>query len=341
MRSLPEVLREAEAQRAGEIVLASGQRATIQTDGGSSELGDVWTESDLFDALTEVLGPDQQAELAVGQVVEFSLQTAGAGWRLVTEPSSDGVTVRGRANGSAPPPTHAHAGAQEGVSLDLPALEPFRPERETGVPPRRTPRSTRFDIGVDYGPSDEAPPTAASPGAAPLPSAPATVRSQPGVPMEVGPVSSQPLPSPGHANAPGPAAIQSGTLAELLTQLPPGAVCFWRDNSATEDVAVAIAAAVEVVDESTVDAIVALGLSELPECWWMIRLEDPSRCLGFVLRRAEEGGRTLVETRARDGLGAQRILLGPHATAAAGAWLAAQLRFLLWRASDQWSLQAL
>lgn len=361
MRSLPEVLRQAGSEQAEEIILAAGRRLTLQTSDGSTEVGDVWTESDLFDALTEVLGPDQQAELAVGQVVEFSLQENGVGWRLITEPGSEGVTVRGRASSSGPVASSNNSGEGEGVSLDLPALEPFHPEREVSAPPRRTPRSTRFDIGVDYGPTDGAdpagPPSEPTPPAGPkqpassrppLPSRSSRLPPPPpaaGVPLEVGPVSSAPPLSPGPVVSPArptePAPPVDGTLPQLLALIPEGAICFWRDVSATEDIVVAIPGESEIVDESSIDGVLALGLGELPDAWWVVRLEDPSACLGFVLRRAEEGGRVLIETRARDGAGAQRILLGSQATGLAGAWLAAQTRRLLRRESDGWSLHEL
>ncbi len=336
MRSLPEVLRQAGSKNAEEIILAAGQRLTLQTSGGATEIGDVWSESDLFDALTDVLGPEQQAELAVGQVVEFSLQENGVGWRLITEPGTDGVTVRGRASSSGPIESSAAGERDEGVSLDLPALEPFHPEREIAPPPRRTPRSTRFDIGVDYGPpADDG---AETPSGSPLPPLPPSA----GVPLEVGPVASTPPIPTGHGYLPTltqtPAIATRGSLRELLAKIPEGTLCFWRDVSATEDIVVAIAGASEVVDESSLDAVLALGLDELPDAWWVVRLEDPSRCLGFLLRRVEEGARVLVETRARDGAGAQRILLGVGATASAGAWLGVQRRRLLTRESDGWHL---
>jgi hypothetical protein len=54
----------------------------------------------------------------------------------------------------------------------------------------------------------------------------------------------------------------------------------------------------------------------------VIRREDPSTLLGWILRRLEDGFRVLIETGARSGAGARRILLGTDASARAEAWLA-------------------
>ena len=53
----------------------------------------------------------------------------------------------------------------------------------------------------------------------------------------------------------------------------------------------------------------------------IIRREDPSAVLGWILRRLEEGCRVFVESRARSVEGARRVLLGVHATARAERWL--------------------
>lgn len=56
----------------------------------------------------------------------------------------------------------------------------------------------------------------------------------------------------------------------------------------------------------------------------IIKREDPSALLGWILRRLEEGYRVFLETRARSAEGARRILLGTGASERAEAWLSAQ-----------------
>jgi hypothetical protein len=61
----------------------------------------------------------------------------------------------------------------------------------------------------------------------------------------------------------------------------------------------------------------------------IIRREDPSSMLGWILRRLEEGYRVFVETRARTVEGARRILLGVSATDRAERWLDGQLALVI------------
>jgi hypothetical protein len=61
----------------------------------------------------------------------------------------------------------------------------------------------------------------------------------------------------------------------------------------------------------------------------IIRREDPSTLLGWILRRLEEGYRVFVETRARTVEGARRILLGVGATERAERWLDTQVTLVI------------
>ncbi len=66
----------------------------------------------------------------------------------------------------------------------------------------------------------------------------------------------------------------------------------------------------------------------------IVRAEDPSPWLGWLLRRVEEGRRVIVETDARTPAGARRILLGVGATPRAELWLDA-VRVLSVTITDQ------
>ena len=100
MPSLPQVLHDASIRGATEVTLESDQHPMVRTDAGSVTVGDPLSESELFDALSLVLGPDQQAELALGNAVSFGIDVGGQHWGLIAEPAADGVIVRGRVGSS-------------------------------------------------------------------------------------------------------------------------------------------------------------------------------------------------------------------------------------------------
>ena len=155
MPALPQVLQEASLRGATEVTLESDQHPMVRTDAGSVTVGDPLSESELFDALSLVLGPEEQAELAMGNVVSFGVEVGRERWTLVAEPAPDGIVVRGRvgAGGSGEtqsPPTSA-------PGLDLPKLDTAEPDRKS-VPAtgksilRPTKRRTAWDIGVPEAP---------------------------------------------------------------------------------------------------------------------------------------------------------------------------------------------
>ena len=75
------------------------------------------------------------------------------------------------------------------------------------------------------------------------------------------------------------------------------------------------------------------------ETTYLVRLEDPSLRLGWMLRRLEEGGSVIVETRARTFEGARRILLGMISSPRADAWLSAHRVCWLAPHGGEWTLQ--
>lgn len=146
MISLPKLLLEAAGRKASEVQLDVGQRPILTTPSGRESIGETLGESDLFEALSGVLGPEQQAELAVGNAVEFRLSTRTGEWTMLVEPSLDGMTVRGRRGTGEMPAKHD---ADVGTPMELPPLAPFQPESaEAPAPEPVLKRRTQFDLGL-------------------------------------------------------------------------------------------------------------------------------------------------------------------------------------------------
>jgi hypothetical protein len=82
------------------------------------------------------------------------------------------------------------------------------------------------------------------------------------------------------------------------------------------------------------------AFEEDPGGTYVVRLEDPSVCLGWILRRLEEGARVVVETRARTMEGARRILLGVDASPRAETWLEAHALHWLAHQDGAWTMQS-
>jgi hypothetical protein len=70
----------------------------------------------------------------------------------------------------------------------------------------------------------------------------------------------------------------------------------------------------------------------------IVRAEDPSPWLAWLLRRVEEGRRVIVETDALTPAGARRILLGVGATPRAELWLDAVRVLSATVSEDRWIL---
>lgn len=423
MISLPKLLLDAAERDASEIVIQTGQRPIIRTPQSSGAFGDPVTESELFEALTLVLSPEQQAELAVGNVVEFKVHvTAGGDWSLISEPGADGITVRGR-NANAPEPAAEPGdGTEVGAPVDLPPLAPFEPDLGGDVPIAPQPvlrRRTQLDVGLaDYAPDDppwkgEPEPTPPlpdqTPGKSPLPppppvaglessdavdfaivpgahpedappqgeaapadgatpdvpatpdggnalpnpalrptgEAPAVVASTPDAPPLREP---RPTPPPAPPVPPTPTAgvparppestpATRSDLAPLASRFLPGTICFARAQGGAELLARTADAPIEVYDEPRSVELGGRMLSELVEgATYVVRLEDPSRAMPWILRRVEEGSRVVVETRARDLDGAKRIFVGLGGPSAR-EWLAAHPIFWLDDEGGEWTLE--
>ncbi len=384
MSSLPKVLHEAASRSASEIIIESGQPPMIRTSAGSVTVGDTLSTSDLFDALAQVLAPEQQAELAVGNVVEFNMDVDNGRWIMITEPSTDGVILRGRLRGGA-------ISVEMGRPLDLPPLEHVEPERADRAPRapapmfKRTARRTRADLGVGPCVSSEPPrqepdPVERETLTTPAPEAmhidePMVRRSPSGTGPLIDaepdfelrtPTGEQPAnlvdahePEPGfeaHAEPapdlepevdlsdPGELAPKPATAIEAFERygqsIRPGTLCIVQGKGHGEELAQFVDGGLFVViDDEDPDGDLRLAADSPPGSTFVVRLEDPSACLGWMLRRLEEGARVVVETRARTLEGARRILRGVAAGPRAERWLEAHAVCWLANGGNGWTMR--
>lgn len=379
-------MHEAERHSVDEIVIEPGQPVTFHGDQGALVLGEALTESNISDALSRVLAPEQQAELAVAGIVEFYVE-GYAEWSLVAESGSDGVVIRGRLRSGATPDA-------VGMPLDLPPLEPFQPDGgETQAPHapisalRQThTRSTRWDVDVAGSVLEPMPPTGSGaiedttlpPRHAPgRPTTDFTVRGGHDVPPRLGSpldddegvdfalVGRTPLttelpdvradvradpraeshfehaPTMERIVATRPTIRGDDTLAMHVDALAPGTVVYLAGIGMGERLLQHLEDGFELIDLDSWDVVTTRPFEEMPLTGrgYLVRLEDPSRCLAWLLRRLEEGARIVVETRARTASGARRALLGLEATPHVVAWLDAHPQLWLHADGRAWLLQ--
>ncbi len=342
----------------------------VRTDAGAVTVGDPLSESELFDALSQVLGPDQQAELAVGNVVTFEVDVGVERWILVAEPGADGIIVRGRAGASSSKETPSM-----GPALDLPKLDTVEPDRES-VPStgksilRPTKRRTQWDIGVPDAPAPA--PRVASPPAA-KPSWSRRLTDEEPSDFEIRPptgeqpanlVDAQELrvddveleamvpasperrdipydPGLGSSPTPDPSLEDiRPTLADFADAIPAGTLCLVQGTGCAEVLAASLEGGDYVfIDDPSPGGVLAAAADLEPGGRFAIRLEDPSAILGWILRRLEEGATVVVETRARTAPGARRVLLGVAGSGRAEQWLAVHPTVWFEAQSGGWSCQ--
>ncbi|MFO7563450.1 MAG: hypothetical protein R6X02_12465 [Enhygromyxa sp.] len=128
-----------------------------------------------------------------------------------------------------------------------------------------------------------------------------------------------------------PALVRSGDdLAQLAASIDEGTLVYVHEPGLAESLARSFAApSVTIDDQIGADEIWA-HIRGLPSGTIVIvRREDPSSILGWILRRLEEGFRVFVESRARTAEGARRILLGVGASDRAERWLDSQVALVI------------
>ncbi|NVB43175.1 hypothetical protein G6O69_35455 [Pseudenhygromyxa sp. WMMC2535] len=119
-------------------------------------------------------------------------------------------------------------------------------------------------------------------------------------------------------------------LNELVAGVGEGTLVYVTWPGFTETFAQAFQSPAIVLDERDDPREVWTRLRTMPVgAIVIVRREDPSALLGWILRRLEEGYRVFLETRARSPEGARRVLLGLDAGPRAEAWLDEQLELIV------------
>lgn len=375
MPSLLQVLHDATVRGAVEIVLEPDRPPQARGPEQVESIATVLSEGELYDALGAVLKPEQQAELAVGNVVEFHLFDGSAKWHLVAEPGGDGVIVRGRAGEGAAP------SVAEGTPLELPPLRRGEPDRNAAVPRApgpllvKRPRDTAWDLPPVAGTQSGVPLPKPTPRSNPSPSVSANAPTENKMPSwfegttpapssTTTPASSTPRSSPA-AKSGSDDAIDFALLRRPPTGEPPAILDDAEEPSPgkarprTDDPFEPLA---RELAPGSICLVRGHGIGErlarhygkyaliveprevqgLREdggvTTFVVRIEDPSELLGWSMRRAEEGARVILEIGALTAAGARRSLLGTQAGPTAAAWLDALV--VRWLADDggTWTL---
>ncbi len=359
MPSLLQVLHDATVRGAVEIVLEPDKPPQARGPKQVESIATVLSEGELYDALGAVLKPEQQAELAVGNVVEFHLFDGSAKWHLVAEPGGDGVIVRGRAGDGVP-------SVAEGTPLDLPPLRRGEPDRNAAVPRApgpllvKRPRDTAWDLPPVTGTQSGVPLPKPTPRSIPSPAVSGNAPTENKMPSwfegtapssAAAPVlpRSTPPPSPGVETRSGSEdAIDFALLRRPPTGEPPAILddaeelAHGNSRPKADD---PFAPFARELGPGTICLVRGHGIGERlarhygkyaliverrevqgiredgSVTTFVVRIEDPSELLGWALRRAEEGARVIIETGALTAAGARRSLLGTQAAASATAWL--------------------
>ncbi len=115
-------------------------------------------------------------------------------------------------------------------------------------------------------------------------------------------------------------------LGELAASIAEGSLVFVQGLGLADSLAESFAAPSVIVDDQVEAHEAWTRIRGLPPgAIVIVRREDPSALLGWILRRLEEGYRVLIESRTRSFEGARRILLGVGASERAERWLDAQV----------------
>jgi hypothetical protein len=128
--------------------------------------------------------------------------------------------------------------------------------------------------------------------------------------------------------------------AELAASMVLPMLCIVQGEGNAERLAACIdEGTFRTINDDDDDAAMLAAAREVAGGTFVVRLEDPSRVLGWILRRLEEGSTVVVQTRARTMEGAHRTLLGLAVTPGAEAWLAVhRVGWLHENGSGDWTL---
>lgn len=127
-----------------------------------------------------------------------------------------------------------------------------------------------------------------------------------------------------------PSVGRTAGLGTLAVSIDEGVLVYVREPGLADSLAQSFAAPSVTVDDQIEPKDVWARVRGLPAGTIVIvRREDPSTMLDWILRRLEEGFRVFVETRARTVEGARRILLGAGASERAERWLDSQVTLVI------------
>jgi hypothetical protein len=339
---LSTLLHEASARRPAEVLIETDQPVRVQLPSGATDvIGEAILGTAMSDELSDLLTTDQQVELALGEQVKFDLVIGPYVWHLVGETAKEIISVRARPSAEFLEP---------GDSVQIPIDPEPDDESEDSARSRKAPAGpSEIDIDLNFDdeprqatglrlaalkpvPVDSKPQTAwpggrreparegrRRSGAPPLTIAPT---SRPSAPDPSQQLPLHAVPQPG-ATAAVVAALTAGTLAVLqVTRAGSGPESRGVDDDPLADLLAAIELPQMMLSEGDAIEDASRRLPELGGAGLIVlRIEDPSPWLGWLLRRVEEGQRVIVETAATTVDGARRILLGVDASPRAEAWL--------------------
>lgn len=343
---LSTLLHQASARHPAEVVIETDQPVRMHlSDGTQTQLAGPIGGTAISDELSDLLSTEQQVDLALGERVKFDLVVGPYTWQLIGETAREVISVRAR-------PTGELLDASDSVQIpiepdDDPSIETSEPENVPRL--RRAPASGPSEIDIDINFDDEAalaqddPRPAAGLRLAALKSVPPDSKPQPVWPRRQAAAQAQGKPGAptwaregrrGRAQPVAAAATQQmplrpaprrEDLVEVVGAFGPGSLVFLlRASGQGEQLTAAIELPTLIFGEADRPEQASARIGELGAAGvLLLRVEDPSLWLGWLLRRIEEGHRVLVETDARTPAGARRILLGVGGSSRAEQWLAA------------------
>jgi len=347
---LSTLLHQASARHPAEVVIETDQPVRMHlSDGTQTQLTGPIGGTAISDELSDLLSTEQQVDLALGEQVKFDLVVGPYTWQLVGETAREVISVRARPTGEM---LDASDSMQIPIEPDDVDMVDMVDMVETAGPQdvprlRRALASGPSEIDIDINFDDEAalaqedPRPAAGLRLAALKSVPPDSKPQPVWPRRQAAAQAQGKPGAptwaregrrGRAQPVAAAATQQiplrpaprrEDLAEIAGAFGPGSlVLLLRASGQGEQLTATIELPTLIFGEGDRPEQASARIGELgPAGVLLLRVEDPSLWLGWLLRRVEEGHRVVVETDARTPAGARRILLGVGGSSRAEQWL--------------------
>ncbi len=304
MGLLSDILEQVASSEPSEVLIATERPLTLVHSQGTESIDGLVTDHEVYEALSELLSPEQQAELVIGRRVELEVSSGDDRWRVVAETGTDTISIRAQP-------------AIDRDGLDADEVVVIFP---TDVWATSDVRDEIGDIDVEVIIEVEDIDDAATRRHSAVPIARKGRSARRSRPHAMAHPNGTPLRGLGKGGTKGGPMHDP---QELAASVKPGTLCFlhWGQGLGAA-VGRAIHRSVLIVDEAATRKSVHEELLALEQgAVVVVAVEDPSAWLAWILRRVEEGMRVLIETRATSQEGARRVLLGVDATARAEAWL--------------------